>query len=155
VAEDPEPIGLDLSRTGRLLSRQFDDHLVAAGGSLPTWLVVASLMRGDHTMQRDIASAIGIEGATLTHHLNKLEAAGLVTRHRTPEDRRSQLVELTDDGRTLFFKLLDAVLAFDQQLRAGFSPAELARLRRYLDRLRTNLAAPANTASPRASRQRT
>jgi MarR family transcriptional regulator, transcriptional regulator for hemolysin len=138
---DPEPIGLDVARTGRLLSRHFDDHLVTAGGSLPTWLVVTSLMRGDHTMQREIASAIGIEGATLTHHLNRMEGAGLVARRRTPENRRSQLVELTEDGRALFFNLLDAVIAFDAQLCSGFSPTELDTLRGFLGRLRTNVTA--------------
>ena len=30
-----EPIGLELARTGRLLSRAFDDELVVAGASLP------------------------------------------------------------------------------------------------------------------------
>src|SRR5215510_14901814 len=110
VAATPNPIGLDIARTGRLISRGFDERLSAAGGSLPTWLIAVSLMRDDHTMQRDIASAIGVEGATLTHHLNKLEAAGVLTRHRTPENRRSQLVELTEHGQELFFTLLDAVI---------------------------------------------
>src|SRR3954454_6748424 len=89
VAAHPEPIGLDVSRTGRVLSRAFDDELSAAGGSLPTWLIVLALRSGDHTMQRDVAAAVGIEGATLTHHLNRMEADGLVRRHRPPENRRS------------------------------------------------------------------
>src|SRR5262245_1502592 len=97
-------------------------------------------MRDDHTMQRDIASAIGIEGATLTHHLNKMEAAGLVTRHRTLENRRSQLVELTEQGQALFFTLLDAVMAFDRQLCDGFTATELDTLHGYLERLRSNVA---------------
>jgi MarR family transcriptional regulator, transcriptional regulator for hemolysin len=143
VATTPDPIGLDIARTGRLISRGFDDQLSAAGGSLPTWLIAVSLMRDDHTMQRDIASAIGIEGATLTHHLNKLETAGLVTRHRTPENRRSQLVELTERGQALFFTLLDAVIAFDRQLCEGFTATELDTLHGYLERLRTNVIAPA------------
>jgi len=142
VPADPQPIGLDVTRTGRLLSRHFDEQLTAAGGSLPTWLIVTSLMRDDHTMQRDIASAVGIEGATLTHHLNRMEANGLVTRHRTPDNRRSQLVELTKDGRTLFSVLLDAVVGFDRQLCAGFSTTELDTLRGYLERLRANATAP-------------
>src|SRR5205085_11978878 len=118
----PQPVGLDVARTGRLLSRLFDDELVAAGGSLPAWLVVLALMSADHPMQRDIASEIGIEGATLTHHLNRMEAAGLVTRRRTPENRRAQIVELTDAGRQLFATLRDAVIGFDRRLTRGFTP---------------------------------
>ena len=66
ASTSPEP--------GRALSRAFDDALAAAGGSLPTWLVVTALKGGDHTMQRDVAAAVGIEDATLTHHLNRMEA---------------------------------------------------------------------------------
>jgi MarR family transcriptional regulator for hemolysin len=139
VATQPEPVGLEVSRTGRLLSRAFDDELARAGGSLPVWLIVLALVRDDHTMQRDIASAVGIEGATLTHHLNRMETSGLVTRRRTPENRRSQLVELTDDGKELFAALLDAVVGFDARLCQGFTKKELAALRGFLERLRTNI----------------
>jgi MarR family transcriptional regulator for hemolysin len=135
----PEPIGLDVTRTGRLLSRAFDDELTAAGGSLPVWLVVMALKRDDHTMQRDIAAAIGIEGATLTHHLARMETAGLVRRSRLPENRRSQVVALTDDGEQLFSSLLSTVVAFDQRLCAGLDESELATLRSLLARLRTNV----------------
>ena len=93
-----EPIGLDVARTGRALSRAFDDALAAAGGSLPTWLVMTALKGGDHTMQRDVAAAVGIEGATLTHHLNRMERDGLVERHRDTTNRRNQIVALTPDG---------------------------------------------------------
>jgi MarR family transcriptional regulator for hemolysin len=68
-----------------------------------------------------------------------MEAAGLVTRRRDPENRRVHRVELTDDGRTMFFRLLDTVVAFDERLRAGFSDAELAALRDLLDRLVVNV----------------
>ena len=114
---------------------------------MPSWLIAVSLMRDDHTMQRDIASAIGIEGATLTHHLNKMEAAGLVSRHRTAENRRSQLVQLTEQGQKLFFALLDAVTGFDRQLCDGFTATELDTLHGYLERLRTNVTAPAENGA--------
>lgn len=142
VPPQPAPIGLDVSRTGRLLSRAFDEELNAAGGSLPVWLVLTALKRGDHAMQREIADAIGIEGATLTHHLNRMESAGLVTRRRTPENRRSQVVELTDEGHRLFARLLDAVLRFDRRLCQGFRGEELDTLRGLLARLRANAATP-------------
>jgi MarR family transcriptional regulator for hemolysin len=138
-----EPIGLELSRTGRLLSRAFDDVLTAAGGSLPVWLVVVALKQGEHSMQRDIADAVGIEGATLTHHLNRMESAGLVRRRRLPENRRSQVVELTAEGERLFASLLTAVVEFDRRLREGLGDDEIATLRTLLARVRTNIVAPA------------
>ena len=135
-AEDP--IGLEVSSTGRLLQRAFDDQLMAAGGSVPVWLVVTALKRADHTMQRDLAASIGIEGATLTHHLNRMERAGLVERRRDPLNRRNQTVALTADGEALFERLLTAVVAFDRRLREGLSDDELNQLRLLLGRLRAN-----------------
>jgi MarR family transcriptional regulator for hemolysin len=138
VQPQTEPIGLEVTRTGRVLSLRFNDALADAGGSLPQWLILTALKRGDHTMQRDIAAAIGIEGATLTHHLNRMETEGLVRRQRVTGNRRTQVVTLTSDGEALFATLLGAVVAFDQQLCAGLSDRELASIRRLLARLRAN-----------------
>ena len=138
-----EPLGLQLTRTAKAVSRAFDDALVEAGGSLPTWLVLVSLKGQRHGMQRELAEAVGIEGPTLTHHLNRMEADGLVRRHRPPENRRSQVVELTDEGEQRFSDLLSTVVAFDQRLTAGFDADELTTLRDLLERLRANVAADA------------
>jgi MarR family transcriptional regulator for hemolysin len=135
-----EPIGLQVTRTAKVLSRAFDDALAAGGGSLPRWLVLVSLMSASHGTQRDLAGAVGVEGPTLTHHLNRMEAAGLVTRRRDPENRRVHQVELSADGEAAFRGLLQYVAAFDEQLRAGFTDDELALLRGLLDRLRANAA---------------
>jgi MarR family transcriptional regulator for hemolysin len=141
MAPAAEPIGLEVARTGRLLSRAFDDALVAVGGSLPMWLIAMTLKTADHARQRDIASAIGLEDATLTHHLHRMEQAGLVTRHREPTNRRNQVVVLTASGQALFQRMLAAVLAFDEQLRRGLTRKELDQVRGLLDRLRTNVTA--------------
>jgi MarR family transcriptional regulator for hemolysin len=131
---------LAVTRTAKVLSRAFDDTLAAADGSLPTWLVLVSLLRRAHGSQRDLAEAVGIEGATLTHHLNRMEAAGLVTRRRDPDNRRVHQVELTKAGEEAFHSMRVRVNAFDKQLRAGFTDDELAQLGGFLDRLRANAA---------------
>jgi MarR family transcriptional regulator, transcriptional regulator for hemolysin len=133
-----EPIGLEVARTAKVLSRAFDEALGAGGGSLPTWLVLVSLMAQSHGRQRDLADAVGIESATLTHHLNRMEAAGLLTRRRDPENRRVHQVELTDSGEATFHALRNRAADFDEQLRTGFTDSELAQLRGFLDRLRAN-----------------
>jgi MarR family transcriptional regulator for hemolysin len=135
-----EPIGLEVTRTARLLSRAFDDTLAAAGGSLPVWLILTALKRKEHAMQREIAAAVGIEDATLTHHLNRMDREGLIARHRPPENRRNQVVVLTPAGEALFADLLTAVTAFDQTLRKGFTKRELDQQREFLARLRANVA---------------
>ena len=136
-----QPLGLHLTRVSRTVSRAFDDALAAAGGSLPVWLVMISLKSGQLASQRELAGAVGVQGATLTHHLNAMESAGLVTRRRDPENRRLHLVELTPAGDALFLRLRDAATAFDQQLRTGLSQDEASQLETLLTRLRDNASA--------------
>lgn len=133
------PIGLHLTRTARVLSRAFDDALAAAGGSVPVWLVLLSLKTQRLANQRHLAEAIGIQGATVTHHLNAMEADGLVTRRRDPTNRRVHLVELTEAGEALFQRLRAAAVAFDRQLRTGLADEDVATLAHLLDRLCNNV----------------
>ena len=136
-----EPIGLQLARTAKATSRAFDAALGDAGGSVPVWLILVSLKTGGHAMQRELAEAVGIEGPTLTHHLDAMDKAGLIGRARDPDDRRIVRVELTEAGEKLFLQLAKAAMEFDQRLRDGVSDRELDGVRRVLDRLRENVAA--------------
>ena len=133
------PIGLDLARTAKQCSRAFDEALAAAGGSQPVWLILISLKTSEPDNQRKLAEAVGIQGATLTHHLNAMESDGLVTRRRDPANRRVHVVELTEAGDQLFHRLRAVVAAFDQRLRTGLSDQEIAELARLLARLRDNV----------------
>ncbi len=134
-----QPVGMHLARVARETGRAFDAALAEAGGSLPVWRVLISLKSRQLANQRALADAVGIQEATLTHHLNAMEAAGLLTRRRDPANRRVHVVELTPEGDALFVRLRGAATAFDERLRAGLSPAELERFEAVLDRLRDNV----------------
>ncbi|MFI6598121.1 MarR family winged helix-turn-helix transcriptional regulator [Nonomuraea sp. NPDC050536] len=133
------PIGLRLSNTARVLSRAFDDVLAEAGGSLPIWQVLITVKSRKQGNQRQIAESIGIQGATLTHHLNAMERSGLVVRRRDPENRRVHVVELTEEGERLFHRLREVVVDWDRRLRAGLGEEELAAFERVLAQLEQNI----------------
>jgi MarR family transcriptional regulator, transcriptional regulator for hemolysin len=133
------PIGLQLAGTAKVVSRAFDDALVAAGGSRPEWLILLAIKTRRVASQRELAEAVGIQGATLTHHLHTMEAAGLVTRARDPDNRRVQGVELTPAGEAAFLRLREAAMKFDKQLRRGMSDHDVALLTDLLARLTTNV----------------
>ena len=132
------PIGLLVSRTAKALGRAFDDVLVAAGGSTPTWLVLLALTTGEHRTQGELAEAVGVRQPTLTHHLDSMERAGFVTREREPGNRRVQHVVVTEAGQQLFLRLRRAAGSFDGRLRAGLEDEEIAELRRVLAQLSEN-----------------
>jgi MarR family transcriptional regulator for hemolysin len=119
----------------RVVSRAFDDVLEEAGGSLPVWLVLLNLTIRQTPHQRALAEAVGITGATLTHHLNAMEKRGLITRQRDPDNRRVHVVELTEEGRQTFLRLRQAAMEFNARLNAGLSPQEIETLSGLLARL--------------------
>src|ERR1700761_5106298 len=142
------PIGLHLTAAARVVTRAFDDALADAGGSMPVWLVLLNLkMRGQVANQRELAAAVGIREATLTHHLNAMESDGLLTRRRDPANRRVHVVELTEAGEAAFARLREAAVAFDRRLRRGLGAAELSAFEEVLSRLSANVAPPGADAN--------
>jgi MarR family transcriptional regulator for hemolysin len=142
------PIGLELARAARTVSRAFDDALAAAGGSLPVWLVLLNLKTRQVSSQRDLAEAVGVREATLTHHLNAMDTQGLVTRTRDPANRRTHIVELTPAGEGAFLRLRDAATAFDHRLCNGLTDTDLDGLAATLGRLASNVAGKNDPAGP-------
>jgi len=100
--------------------------------------------------QRELAAAVGIREATLTHHLNSMDEQGLITRRRDPANRRVHLVELTDAGEAAFDRLRGAATDFDKRLRAGLSDEDIDLLAGLLGRLEANVTASV-PSSPAAS----
>jgi MarR family transcriptional regulator for hemolysin len=142
------PIGLTLARAARLVSRAFDEALSAGEGSLPVWLVLLNVKVRPSATQRELAATVGVREATLTYHLNSMEAAGLLSRRRDEANRRVHIVELTEAGEAAFLRLRKAALAFDRRLRKGIADDEAAELERVLDRLVANVG----TGEPGAAR---
>ena len=142
------PIGLELARAARTVSRAFDDALAEAGGSLPVWLVLLNLKTRQLSKQRDLAEAVGVREATLTHHLNAMDRQGLVTRTRDPANRRVHVVELTAAGEAAFIRLAEAATAFDRRLRNGLTDTDLDGLAALLGRLASNVAGGQGPAGP-------
>ncbi|MBZ9847320.1 winged helix-turn-helix transcriptional regulator [Mesorhizobium sp. B3-1-9] len=139
---DRPPVGMNLARTSKVVAQAFDAAMVEAGGTLPVWVTLLSVKSKELANQRELAGMIGIQGATLTHHLNGMEAQGLLTRRRDPENRRVHQVALTEAGEALFEKLRLAAVAFDKRLRAGIPDDKLAEFTEVLAALRRNAEPP-------------
>lgn len=67
----------------------------------PQYLVMLALWERSPLTVREIGSLLRLEPATLSPLLKRLEAAGLVSRDRHPDDERALAVTLTERGRAL------------------------------------------------------
>ena len=138
MAPSEESLSLLIGRSAKALNRAFDDVLVAAGGSSPTWQVLLALSAGEYRTQGDLATAIGVRQPTLVHHLDALERAGLVVRQRADGNRRIQHLTVTKAGEAMFLRLRRAAASFEGRLRAGLTDADVTDLRRLLAQLTEN-----------------
>jgi len=141
----PVPIGLRLNQAARAVERAFDEALAEAGGTLPVWLILLNLKIHKPANQQELAKAVGVREATLTHHLNAMDARGLITRTRDAANRRFQVVTLTGAGEAAFLRLRTAAMAFNARLSAGLTGADLDTLAALLSQLAANVGAEAAT----------
>lgn len=145
---DAEPLGV-FSRVTRLarhldLARRaaFDRH------HLDTWEfdVLSALRRAGTPYQLSPGTLVTqtlVTSGTMTNRIDRLEARGLVERHRATDDRRGVLVELTEDGLARVDAALTDLLAVESALLATLEPAERADLSALLRRLTTTFEEPA------------
>jgi MarR family transcriptional regulator, transcriptional regulator for hemolysin len=151
VSQPVEPLGRQLVFTAKAMREAFEATLAVAGGSLGTWVVLSALSEVGGMTQAALAAHVRLEGATITHHVDRLEAAGLVRRTLVPGDRRVRRLELTDAGTELHGRLLAAVIELQARLLGGISHRDRAVLARVLETIQRNLADAPAPAPARSS----
>lgn len=90
---------------------------------------------GEPLTPTEIADRMLLASATMTTTLDALERRGWVRRVPNPEDRRSTLVEITSEGRTVADSALPGIRAVEKALMAALTPAEREQLVDMLDRV--------------------
>lgn len=104
--------------------------------------VLASLRRAGDPFALtpgQLAETTMITSGTVTKRVDRLMAAGLVSRERVEHDGRVRRIALTSAGRLLVDKVVEAHLANEERLLAGLSDFERARLTGLLSRWTTSL----------------
>lgn len=116
------------------LEENFRSHGITGTG----FGVLSALIRADEphrVNQRDLAQAVHLSAGTVSLRIDQLEADGLVRRLPDPDDRRSTLVELTDEGSRVFGHVAPGHLALQERLVASLSEGEQATLTVLLRKL--------------------
>lgn len=139
-----DPLALDrqvcfaLYAASRAVTAAYRPLLEPLGLTYPQYLVMLVLWERGRLPVREIGDALRLDSGTLSPLLKRLEAAGLVTRERSPEDERQVVVDLTDDGRSLRDRAVDVPARIVEAAR--IDPETLALIRRACDALVTSSA---------------
>ncbi|MBB3227221.1 DNA-binding MarR family transcriptional regulator [Luteibacter sp. Sphag1AF] len=90
-----------LYAASRAMTATYRRLLEDMGLTYPQYVAMLALWERDGLTVSELGEKLLLDSGTLTPLLKRLEAAGLVRRVRRPEDERSVLVSLTDEGRAL------------------------------------------------------
>jgi DNA-binding MarR family transcriptional regulator len=116
-----------LSVAARSVLSIYRPILEPMGLTHPQYLVMLALWGQSPLAVKELIEMLQLDGPTLSPMLKRLEAAGLVTRTRDPDDERQLRVDLTEKGRALRQQALSVPPAVVAKL--GMSLGELEGLR--------------------------
>ena len=80
------------------------------------WAVVKIVAANPGIVQARVAELLAIERARLVEMLDRLERRGLIVRSRSPSDRRSHALHLTQGGAGLLERLDPLITAHEQHV---------------------------------------
>lgn len=133
------PMGL-LGRLGRLhghLMREVERVLTEHGLNRASFDVLATLRRAGAPYRLspgDLMAATMVTSGTMTNRIDQLQKQRLVERIANPQDGRSVLIGLTDEGFRLVEKAVTAHVENQHRLTQSLSPQDFAALDALLAR---------------------
>ncbi|NYI04486.1 MarR family winged helix-turn-helix transcriptional regulator [Allostreptomyces psammosilenae] len=116
-----------LSRASRLISAELRRTFAAHGLDAASFDVLATLRRSGppHRLTpAELMRAAMVTSGAITQRLDRLQAAGLVTRTPSASDGRVVHVALTDEGRALVDRVLPDHVATERRLLAALTGAQ-------------------------------
>jgi MarR family transcriptional regulator, organic hydroperoxide resistance regulator len=134
-----DPLALDrqvcfaIVRAARDVVAFYRPALEPLGLTHPQYLVMLALWERSPRTLRDVAETLGLDAATASPLVKRLEAAGLVERRRDAADERALAISLTDAGAALRERALAVPGGIVERL--GMSLDELEATRDALTRL--------------------
>ncbi|MDX8514917.1 MarR family winged helix-turn-helix transcriptional regulator [Mesorhizobium captivum] len=128
-----------------LMTRLYRPLLDPLGLTYPQYLAMLALWQRSPMTVSELGEALGLDSATLTPLVKRMEAGGLVTRRRDSADERRVLVEPTAKGQALRANMKDvtAALACSMPLERVELKALHGTLTRLVAGLRDAVAEPA------------
>jgi DNA-binding MarR family transcriptional regulator len=131
-------IGSLLKKIYRVYSVELIKELQSQGFNdlRPSFLeILMFLSENDGPSIKLIGKSCGLKKQTMTSHLNELEKRGYIKRSHSDQDKREQLVFLTDYGEKFKLNLLQVTNDLEKRYTMKLGEVELDRVEMMLDNL--------------------
>ncbi len=113
-------------------SRSLRERAAILGFSPGQFPVLLELWQEDGLTQKQLLDRLEVEQATLANTLMRMERHGLIERQPHPQDRRAQIIRLTEEGRELERQAIEAAAEADAALFNGFRQFERELMIEYM-----------------------
>lgn len=131
--------GVLAGEIARLYAAALQRTLMPLGLSRAQFVVLGELWLTDGMTQKELASRLSLEQATMANTLARMERDDLVTRKPHPDDGRSQQIWLTGTAKELQAPATRAAIEADSLVAAGLPAAERELFLSMLGRVAANL----------------
>ncbi len=134
------PLTMRVGRLMKFLGHYYQREFESTGAELPFefWIKLYALSKMKKGIQKSLADFSGIHKATITRLIDQLEELGLVTRSQDPEDRRQNLIEITEKGQAMIDKYYPVLISAEKRLLEGIDEKDVDTCGDVLDIMWTN-----------------
>lgn len=99
------------------------------------WRVLASLGNGELLSAKQIGEHSNLEKMPASRAISKMQKQGLLIKSTDKTDKRSSLLQLTDEGLSMYQQLVPMVLQQEQELLSVLSSQEKTQLTEIIEKL--------------------
>ena len=115
-----------------------DATLAALEVTAAQFVILVNLADRDTDSTSRLCKEVSYDPGAMTRMVDRLEAKGLIQRHRCPDDRRLVNLELTDAGHAAVPRMRACSVAVLNRFLRGFSKDEARELEGFLVRMIEN-----------------
>ncbi|APE49417.1 MarR family transcriptional regulator [Delftia sp. HK171] len=133
-----ESVGFLMRKVLSSILQQADAQLAEHELTYVQWLPLYKLLLCSDATNAGMARDLGLDPASITRALDRLESKGMLRRERSTVDRRVVKLVLTDEGRAMAAKVPQVLSSVMNAHMAGFSHDESRQLLDMLRRLLAN-----------------
>ena len=133
-----QSIGFLMRRVLSSILQAADAQLAEQGLTYVQWLPLYKLSLCGDTHSSTLAKDLGMDPASVTRALDRIEAKGLLRRERSTTDRRVVHLVLTDEGRSVAAQVPKVLSKVLNGHLSGFSHGECTLMLSMLQRMLVN-----------------
>lgn len=126
-----------LRSTWLSVQKMYNEQAAKFNSTMVMGFTLLSIDPKKGTPSTSLGPKMGIEPTSISRTLKNLEERGLIIRKPNPEDGRSVLIILTEDGLKMRNVSKEVVLSFYEAIDERISPEELAIFYKVLQKINT------------------